>query len=126
MTNNTETPAEKRRKLALQIFKEYPDKISPVIQEKILANQIILGMTPYDCYLAGGAFMFKVSADTAKWGKNADPYDVMWAQSVTPDDSEIWMTFETETQYPGEGRKQFQVHFQKGKAVEIVKLENAK
>lgn len=68
-------------------------------------------MTPYDAYLAAGAFTFKVIADTAKWGKNADPYDVMWGQSVRPDESQIWMTFENDTQYPTEGKQFFRVFF---------------
>lgn len=114
---------ESRRQEALQVFKEYPDKISPEIQQKILVGQIILGMTPYDCYLAAGAFVFKVIADPSKWKSNADPYRVMWAQSVEPDDSQIWMTFETDTQYPGKGMKKFRVFFQKGKAIEITALD---
>lgn len=104
-------PSEQRRAEALKVFKEYPDKISPEIQEKILAQQVVLGMTPYDAYLAAGAHYYKVSADPEKWKRNADPYKVMWAQSVAPDNSEIWMTFETDTQYPGQGRKRFEVRF---------------
>lgn len=126
MTENTLDPKQKRRNQILQVFKDHPDKISPAIQEKILAEQIILGMTPYDAYLAAGAFAFKVIADPAKWGKNADPYKVMWAQSTSPDDSQIWMTFENETQYPSEGKQFFRVFFKQGKAVEIEKLGRSK
>jgi hypothetical protein len=50
----------------------------------------------------------------------------MWKQSTNPDNSKIWMTFETATQYPGEGKKRFGVYFIKGKAVEITKNEEAK
>lgn len=65
-------PSEQRRAEALKVFKEYPDKISPEIQEKILAQQVVLGMTPYDAYLAAGAHYYKVSADPEKWKRNAD------------------------------------------------------
>lgn len=122
MTDNTTEPKQKRRSEILQVFKEHPDKISPAIQEKILAEQVVLGMTPYDAYLAAGAFAFKVIADKTKWEKNADPYKVMWAQSIKPDDSQIWMTFENDTQYPEDGKRSFRVFFKHGKAVEIEKL----
>lgn len=119
---NILTPKQRRRNQVLQVFKDYPDKIAPAIQEKILAEQIVPGMAPYDAYLAAGAFAFKVIADPAKWEKNADPYKVMWAQSVNPDGSQIWMTFENDTQYPLEGKQTFRVFFQGGKALEIEKL----
>jgi hypothetical protein len=47
----------------------------------------------------------------------------MWAQSLHPDNSEIWMTFATDTQYPGEGMKKFTVYFKSGKALTINKLQ---
>lgn len=126
MSGNTLDPKQKRRDQILQVFKEHPDKISPAIQEKILAEQVVLGMAPYDAYLAAGAFFFKVIHDSAKWPKNADPYKVMWAQSIQADDSQIWMTFQNDTQYPGEGKQSFRVFFKNGKAVEIEKQGGSK
>ncbi len=126
MTDATPDAKQKRREEILQIFKDHPDKISPAIQAKILDEQVVLGMTPYDAYLAAGAFFFKVIHDPTKWQKNADPYKVMWAQSITPDDSQIWMTFQSDTQYPEEGKQSFQVFFKRGKAVEIEKQEGSK
>ena len=55
-------------------------------------------------------------------GKKADPYKVMWAQSINADESQIWMIFENESQFPNEDKQSFQVFFKNGKAVEIVKL----
>jgi hypothetical protein len=83
-------------------------------------------MSPYEAKLAGGAFFYKVEADTNNWTKNADPYHVMWKQSTKPDNSKIWMTFETATQFPGDGKKRFTVYFIQGKAVEIIKREEKK
>lgn len=123
MANDKEHPSEQRRQLAMQIFKEHPDKIPLEIQEKILANQVVLGMAPYDAYLAAGAFAFKVIADPAKWKSNADPYQVMWAQSLQPDDSQIWMTFRNDTQYAGEGAVSFRVFCRGGRVLEIEKLK---
>ena len=125
-SENTADPKQKRRDEIIQLFKDYPGKIAPALQEKILAEQIVLGMTPYDAYLAAGAFAFKVIADPKKWEKNADPYKVMWAQSTIADDSQIWMTFQNDTQYPLEGKQSFRVFFRGGKALEIEKLARSK
>lgn len=126
--NDSETPGdvEQRMELARQVFRDYPDKISAQSQEAILAQQVILGMAPYEAYLAAGQFAFRVIADQTKWPKNSDPYQVMWSQSMHPDGSQIWMTFQTETQYPCEGRTMFRVFFENGKAMEIERLQNKK
>ena len=122
MANDTISPVEKRRNEVLQVFKDHPGKIVPEIQAKILAQRVVLGMTPYEAHLAAGAFAFKVIADASRWKGNANPYKVMWAQSLHPDNSEIWMTFATDTQYTGEGMKKFKVYFKGGKALTITKL----
>ena len=126
MTNQTVDRKQERRNRLLQIFRDYGDRIAPALRESILAEKIVLGMTPYDAHLAGGAFAFKVIADPAKWEKNADPYKVMWAQSINTDESQIWMTFENNSQYSAEGKQYFQVFFKNGKAVEITKLARPK
>lgn len=87
-------------------------------------SPVALGMTPSEARHAAGAFSFKVIADPSRWGKNADPYQVMATQSQQPDDSQIWMTFKNAVQYPSEGEQAFRVHFRHGKAVEIEKLRN--
>lgn len=109
----------KRREHARRVIEEFSDKISPLVQKKILEQQVILGMSPYEAHLAAGAFHFKVEADQKKWPNDADPYRVMWAQSTAPDDSKIWMTFETSTQYSDSGTTTFRVFFERGKAVKI-------
>lgn len=82
-------------------------------------TEITLGMNPYEAHLAGGAYAFRVIADPKHWKEDADPYNVIQAQTLNPDDSQIWMTFQNETQYPNEGLQAFQVTFQQGKVVEI-------
>jgi len=83
-----------------------------------------MGMTPFEAKLAGGAFAFKVVADAARWPTNSDPYKVMWAQSLLPDNSEIWMTFKNSTQFPDEPECMFRVHFRRGKVIEIEKVRD--
>ncbi len=120
--SNDANDVEQRMNMARQAFLDYPDKIPAHIQEAILAQRVIPGMAPYEAYMAAGQFAFRVIADPANWPKNSDPYQVMWGQSLHPDNSQIWMTFQTETQYPGEGKSAFRVFFTNGKAIEIEKL----
>ena len=91
-------------------------------QEVAKSGEITLGMNPYEAHLAGGAYAFRVIADPKHWKDDADPYRVIQAQTLHPDDSQIWMTFQNETQYPTEGLQAFQVTFQQGKVVDIQPL----
>jgi len=112
----------RRRDEALRLFVEHPESFMPAVREAILANRVIVGMRPYDCYLAAGAFAYKVQADTAIWPPSSDPLRVLWAQTLRPDNSQIWMSFETDTQFPGEGLCRFRVHFRHGAVARIEKL----
>ena len=113
---------QKRLEYAKGVIRDYGDKIPPQIQKDILAQRVTLGMPPYEASLAAGAYIFRVIADPAKWPKNVDPYKVIQAQTLHPDDSQIWMTFETATQFPEKGMTRFQVFFRGGKALEIKEL----
>lgn len=113
-----------RLEFAKEAIRLYGDKIPAQSQKNILKQQIAVGMSPYEAKLAGGAFYYKVEADPKVWPQNADPLVVIDKQSVAPDGSKIWMTFETETQFPNEGRKKFQVYFEKGVVKEIIKQDS--
>ncbi len=82
-------------------------------------NQITLGMNTNEASLAGGAYFFRVIADENVWDKDTDPNIIIKTQVTKPDNSQIWMTFQNETQYPDKGLQTFQVEFQKGKIVDI-------
>lgn len=123
MTTNQPQLDEKHLEYAKQAIRLYGNQIPAQTQKNILDQKVTLGMSPYEARLAGGAFFFKVIADPENWPENSDPYNVMWTQSTHPDNSQIWMTFETATQFPHEGRQRFQVYFLQGKAIEINKIE---
>ncbi len=123
MSTNQPQLDEKRLEYAKETIRLYGNQIPAQAQKNILEQRVTLGMSPYEAKLAGGAFFFKVIADPQNWPKNSDPYDVMWAQSTHPDNSEIWMTFETATQFPDEGIQRFQVYFIQGKAAQINKVK---
>lgn len=97
---------------------QYGERIPLTMQKFILEQRVVLGMSPYEAKLAAGAFRYGVEADP-KWPPNTDPIKIIYAQSLQPDESKIFMIFETETQFPGEGRKLFRVDFEHGKAVGI-------
>ena len=123
MTNTSQAKLDQKRlEFAEETIRQYGGMIAQQTQNDILEQRVTLGMSPYEAYLAGGAFAFKVQADQSKWPGGADPYRVMWAQSTHPDNSQIWMTFETATQFPEKGTSRFRVFIEKGKVTEIVEL----
>lgn len=89
------------------------------ITQSIQQGIIIEGMNTYEASLAGGAYFFKVIADEDVWDKDTDPNIIIKAQIENPDNSQIWMTFQNNTQYKKKGIQAFQVEFQKGKVVDI-------
>lgn len=117
------TPNE-RKIYAQTLFDQHPESFPENRRDLILKGRIELGMTPFEARLAGGAFAYEVIADPSRWPPNTDPFKVMWAQSVSPDNSEIWMTFKNSTQFPGGAECLFRVHFQRGNAVDLEKVED--
>ena len=113
---------QKVLEIAHRAIQRHGDKISAEARENILVQRVILGMSPFEARLAGGKFIFGVEADKKVWPSGTDPHTIIDTQSIAPDDSKIWMTFQNETQFPGEGRKSFNVQFERGKAIVIKKL----
>lgn len=114
--------AQERKNYAETMFAQHPELFPESRRDSILKARIELGMTPFEAKLAGGAFAFKVIADPQRWPANADPYKVMWAQSMLPDNSEIWMTFKNSSQFSDGSDSVFRVHFTNGQAVKIEKI----
>ena len=111
---------EENLAIAKHDIAKYGESIPKSMQEAILKQTVVLGMSPYEAKLAAGAFRYGVQADP-KWPPKTNPLDVIFAQSLHPDDSKIFMIFESATQFPGEGRVAFRVDFERGKAVKISK-----
>ena len=101
-----------------KIKSEHPNSYRKEFEDDIERGVIVLGMTPFEAKLAGGAFYYKVQADSAVWKEHTDPMQVMWAQSERPDNSEIEIIFQNETQDKGILTK-FQVSFNKGLVAQI-------
>lgn len=113
---------QKRLEFAKETIRLYGEMIPAQAQDDILKQRVTIGMTPYEAKLAGGAFYYKVEADPKVWPPHANPLVVIDKQSVAPDESKIWMLFETETQFPEEGKTRFEVYFHHGKAQAIQKI----
>ncbi|AON56071.1 hypothetical protein [Herbaspirillum seropedicae] len=112
---------EERSSYAQTMFAQHPELFPEDRRQSILEGVVLIGMTPFEARLAGGAFAYKVVADKAKWSENADPLKVMWAQSMQADNSEIWMTFKNSTQFPGGKDTTFRVYFEHGRALKVEK-----
>jgi hypothetical protein len=113
---------KERLKYAREAFDAYPDLYPKAMREDIIKGTVPLGMAPYAAYLAAGAFYYKVVADTAIWRSGTDPMQVMWAQTLKPDQSEIWMNFKNKTQFSSTQDIQFRVYFKNGRSIKIEKL----
>lgn len=113
---------QKRLDHAKEIIRLYGEQIPAEAQKAILEQKIILGMSPYEAKTAAGGYFFKVDADLSVWPPNADPNVVIAKQATHPDNSKIWLTFETATQFVGEGVAKFTVYFKKGRALKIEKV----
>ena len=109
--------------IAQEEIRKHGDKISLEARKHILVQRVVLGMSPFEALLAGGTFVFRVKPDRKVWPSGTDPYRIIYGQSLAPDDSKIWMTFQNETQFTGEGRQRFTVEFERGKAIIIKKNE---
>lgn len=113
---------EERNKYAQTMFEQHPELFPEENRSSILNGIVMLGMTPFEARLAGGAFTFRVVADKAHWSDDSDPLKVMWGQSMRPDNSEIWMTFKNSSQFSTTFENIFRVYFEHGKAIKIEKL----
>ena len=114
---------EERNSYAQTMFAQHPELFPEDRRQSILDGVVLIGMTPFEARLAGGAFAYKVVADKTKWPEQNDPLKVMWAQSMQSDDSEIWMTFMNSTQFQGSKEANFRVSFEHGHAVKIEQIK---
>ena len=115
--------SKKRRELAAEAFKNYPERFPEERRAAILEGRFLLGMAPVEAHMTGGAFTYQVIADEKVWPPNSDPIQVMWAQSIKADDSKITMRFEDESMALKGKLGVIAVTFERGLAVKIEKIE---
>ena len=108
---------DKTKKMMLDNPEQFPKKI----QQSIKEGKITKGMNTLQASLAGGAYFFRVIADPNIWEEDIDPNIVIKAQVTSPDNSQIWMSFQNSTQY--KEKQSFQVAFEQGEVISIKKIE---
>lgn len=115
--------SDERKDYAKTMFSKHPELFPQNRQQSILDGVVLLGMTPFEAKLAGGAFFYKVVSDKEKWPEHSDPFKVMWAQSIQADNSEIWMMFKNSSQFSEGADVSFKVYFERGCAVVIEEIK---
>ena len=68
-------------------------------------------------FLPGG--VYKVKSDESVWPKGSNPMEVMRAQSLAPDDSDIKITFQNSQQFENGQLRKFMVCFDHGVVTDI-------
>jgi hypothetical protein len=91
-------------------------------KEAITKGIVEIGMNIDQAILAGGDYSFIVSADEKVWGKESNPYRVIDAQFLNPDDSDIKLIFYNNTQFGENEPVSFRVQIMRGKVVSIKRL----
>lgn len=107
-----------------KVQEQTPDDFRKQYMQNIIDGVVVEGMTPYETYLAGGQFAYKVSADTEVWSAGSDPMRIMWMQTHRPDNSKIIMMFRNKSQYKSKESTPFRVIFKLGLVIKIEKQSN--
>ena len=118
MTDNNE---KERLEYFKKVQEQTPDDYRKQYTQTIINGLVVKGMTPYEAYLAGGQFAYRVSADEEVWPAGSDPMRVMWMQTHKPDNSEIIMMFNNSTQYKSKEPIPFRAIVDKGLVIHIEK-----
>ena len=106
-----------------QNYNKSPQYYREEFRDLIKSRRVALGMWPTEALLAAGGGIYKVKADPKKWQKNSNPIEVMKAQSISPDDSEIEIRFHNSWQFDGNFSANFVVHFKHGVATDILEID---
>lgn len=88
-------------------------------QAVIQKGLVVKGMSLEEASAAGGMYLFDIQGDRAVWPDDTDPWQILAAQRLHPDNSKIRLLFENKTQYSTPGRVQFTVEFVHGRVVGI-------
>jgi hypothetical protein len=91
-------------------------------KDAIVQGVVEIGMNIDQAILAGGDYSFIFSADEKIWGKESNPYFVIDAQFLNPDDSDIKLIFYNNTQFGENEPVSFRVQIARGKVASITRL----
>ncbi len=113
------SPAEKRALEAKQYLATRPD-LQGDFRSAIERGQVMIGMAPDEAAAAGGGSFCEVQQDPKVWPQSGtDPWRVLAAQRLNPDDSKITLTFRNTTQFGTNTPVPFSVVFVRGRVARI-------
>jgi hypothetical protein len=111
--------AEERAHAAKQYLATRPDLQSD-FRSAIERGQVMLGMAPDEAAAAGGGCFSEVQQDPKVWPQSGtDPWRVLAAQRLHPDDSKITLSFRNTTQFGTNTPVPFSVVFVRGRAARV-------
>lgn len=93
-------------------------KTSPEMAKSIRAGIVVVGMTPEEAHVTGGAGPYHIQNDP-KWPPGTNPLVILAAQTETPDNSKIEMFFLNRRQYATPDPTHFTAVFELGRVVRI-------
>jgi hypothetical protein len=113
------SPVEERALAAKEYLATRPD-LQGDFRSAIERGQIRIGMAPDEAAAAGGGAFSEVQQDLKVWPQSGtDPWRVLAAQRLHPDDSKITLTFRNTTQFETKTPVPFSVVFVRGRAARI-------
>jgi len=117
----SEHDADSERRALAGTYVSQRTDIVPAIRRAILAGKVAIGMAPEEARVAAGACVILVSPRDPKWPEGTSPMQIAIAQRLHPDSSGIMMRFCTAQQFNTREPEYFNVYFEKGRALRIVR-----
>ena len=112
-------PDQQHRAAANEYLSSRND-ISTEFRTAIENSQVLIGMSPEEASIAGGANIFDIDRDRTVWPKEeTDPWRILAAQRLHPDDSKIKLHFENKTQFGTSEKVRFTAIFVRGRVASI-------
>lgn len=97
-----------------------PPPTPAAFQAAIQKGVVLKGMSLEEASAAGGPHVSAIQRDRTVWPKeDTDPWQILAAQRLHPDNSKIRLLFQNRTQFGTPERVQFTVEFVHGRAVSI-------
>ena len=96
------------------------NNVSYEVRAALEKGQVIKGMSLQEASIAGGPYISAIDRDRAVWpNENADPWQILEAQQLHPDNSKINLLSQNVTQFNTQQRVQFTAVFARGRVVRI-------
>ena len=115
-------PEARRLANAKDYVSRRPD-MDTKLRDSVINGKVLPGMTPDEAIAAAavGNYEFLILKKDPKWPERSDPFDVIYAQRLSPDSSIFRLDFRNRTQFGTGEPIVFCVCFRNGRAFRITK-----